>query len=67
MSTTAVVDERRRVQVWLAEHLIIDHIAPNASDGESYAAAMARRFASCRVTNRPYATGEPETAEFATP
>lgn len=43
---------RSRVRVWFGRHAIADHTAESAT-AERYAAAMARRFAGCRVTVEP--------------
>lgn len=45
-------DGRRRVLVWLGEHLIADYIA-NADLAARYEAKMRRSYAGLRVTNEP--------------
>jgi hypothetical protein len=51
---TTVTSGRCRVRVWFGQYAIADYTAEPAV-AERYAAAMARRFAGCRVTVEPCA------------
>jgi hypothetical protein len=51
-TATTPVPPRRVVRVWFGPHKIAEYCAEPALAGR-YAAAMARRFPSLKVTNQP--------------
>lgn len=70
MSTAVATDDvdgRRRVQVLLGEHVIIDYTAADSVTGEWFAGAMSSQFKCCRVTNKPYIEDHPAESPAATP
>jgi hypothetical protein len=53
-----------RVRVWFGEHAIANYQAA-APDAADYAAAMANRFKSLRVTNEPLSTTGDDSVSLA--
>jgi len=53
-------EPRRRIRVWLGEHVIVDHVA-EAATADRFEQAMRHSYARLRITNDPLPTS-PDTS-----